>query len=593
MSGDADRYPHERIAFWEAAEAELRASDRRFSQARMAVVLVGLGLAWMGADTGWFPWWTALLAVPVFAVLVTRHDRVALAHRRAARCIRFHRRALARRDGEWVNEGNTGAEFADEDHPYALDLDIVGPGSLFQFLDTAVTRMGERRLAAWLLAPAEFEEARARHSAVAELAGKPEFREDLASFGDGAAVHPDALRDWSAKAGEIARLGAVRVVAAVLVVFTLAASVVSLASESAAPVLAAAAIQLLFAASYRRRVRAVMHDSDRALRELRVLAEVLGRIRDERFTDAKLATLRNTVASGESGAAPAIAELAGLVDRLDARRNELFAPLAAAMLWTTQFALAIEAWRGRHGKDVEAWLDAVGEIEALAALATFHHEQPESKFPEFVTDRVVYRGVALAHPLLPADRRVANDVELGSDLRLWIVSGSNMSGKSTLLRAVGCNLVLAHAGAPVVAKSLCVSPLQLGAAMRSVDSLQSGRSRFLAEIQRIRTVSNLAEQGDPLLFLLDEVLSGTNSHDRRAGAEGIVRSLLRRGAIGLLTTHDLALADLAEREELRARNVHFEDTWVDGQMSFDYRLRPGVVRKSNAMELMRAIGLEV
>ncbi|HEX8155478.1 MAG TPA: DNA mismatch repair protein MutS, partial [Thermoanaerobaculia bacterium] len=190
-------------------------------------------------------------------------------------------------------------------------------------------------------------------------------------------------------------------------------------------------------------------------------------------------------------------------------------------------------------------------------------------------------------------RRVTNDIHLGPELRLLVVSGSNMSGKSTMQRSVGVAAVLALAGAPVCASALRISPLLIGASIRINDSLQEGASRFYAEILRIRQVLELAGREVPLLFLLDEILAGTNSHDRRIGAEGVVRGLVAKGAIGLVSTHDLALADIAESLAPRAANVHFEDHLEEGRVAFDYRMRPGVVTKSNALALMRAVGIEV
>jgi DNA mismatch repair ATPase MutS len=235
----------------------------------------------------------------------------------------------------------------------------------------------------------------------------------------------------------------------------------------------------------------------------------------------------------------------------------------------------------------------VGEIEALAALATFAYERPEDPFPELVETGPVYEADGLGHPLIAATVAVRNDVRLGANgPRVIIVSGSNMSGKSTLLRSVGVSVVLALAGAPVTAARLRVSALSLGATLHIEDSLQAGHSRFFAEILRIRTIADAARGTVPLLFLLDEILHGTNSHDRRIGAEGIVRALVGLGAIGLVTTHDLALTELPAMLG-SAVNMHFEDRLEDGKMIFDYRMRPGVVEHSNALALMRAIGLDV
>jgi DNA mismatch repair ATPase MutS len=234
----------------------------------------------------------------------------------------------------------------------------------------------------------------------------------------------------------------------------------------------------------------------------------------------------------------------------------------------------------------------VGEIEALCSLSAYAYEHPNDPFPQIVEGEAQFEGENLTHPLLPASKSVPNSVKLDRNLQLLIISGSNMSGKSTLLRTAGVNAVLALAGAPVRATRLQMSSLALGSTIRVMDSLQQGTSRFYAEIQRLRDIMELAKKR-PVLFLLDEILHGTNSHDRAAGAEAVIRGLLQRRAIGLVTTHDLALAKLSETLAPRAANFHFQDHLEDGRMVFDYHLYPGVVEKSNALALMRAIGLEV
>jgi DNA mismatch repair ATPase MutS len=263
------------------------------------------------------------------------------------------------------------------------------------------------------------------------------------------------------------------------------------------------------------------------------------------------------------------------------------------MLWTEQLAFAIEAWRRVSGPALRRWLDAVGEIEALCCLGAYAWEHPADVFPEFAAGGACFEGEEMAHPLLDRSRAVRNSVALGGDLRVLIVSGSNMSGKSTLLRTLGINTVLAQAGAPVCARRLRLSRLALGASIRTMDSLHDGTSRFYAEIKRLHQIMELTAGPLAVLFLLDELLHGTNSHDRKIGAEAIVRGLVERGAIGLVTTHDLALAQVVEALATRAANVHFEDQFENGRMTFDYRLHAGVVEKSNALELMRSVGLEV
>jgi DNA mismatch repair ATPase MutS len=262
-------------------------------------------------------------------------------------------------------------------------------------------------------------------------------------------------------------------------------------------------------------------------------------------------------------------------------------------MYSVQVALAAERWRKAHGNAVSRWLSVVGEIEALLSLATYSYEHPDDQVPEFVEGAASFDAQELGHPLLPAAACVRNDVSFGGEARVMLVSGSNMSGKSTLLRAVGINTVLAMAGAPVRARRLQMTVLQVGASIRVNDSLQEGSSRFYAEITRLRQIIDLAEGDPPLLFLLDELLQGTNSKDRRVGGEGIVRALVARGSIGLVSTHDLALTDIGGSLDGRLHNVHFQDELANGRMTFDYKLHDGVVTKSNGLELMRSIGLDV
>jgi DNA mismatch repair ATPase MutS len=262
-------------------------------------------------------------------------------------------------------------------------------------------------------------------------------------------------------------------------------------------------------------------------------------------------------------------------------------------MYPLHVSLAAERWRSEHGQAVRAWLQIIGEIEALLSLAAYSFEHPQDPFPRFLEGSATVRGIQLGHPLIPAVRCIRNDASIETPTRVLLISGSNMSGKSTLLRTIGINTVLAMAGAPVRAASFDLTPLHVGASIRINDSLHEGSSRFYAEITRLRQLLDLTREPLPLLFLLDELLQGTNSKDRRIGAEGILHGFLERGAIGLISTHDLALMDIDTAGSPRLRNMHFQDELIDGRMKFDYTLRDGVVTRSNGVELMRSIGLEV
>jgi DNA mismatch repair ATPase MutS len=329
--------------------------------------------------------------------------------------------------------------------------------------------------------------------------------------------------------------------------------------------------------------------------DLEWLADVLRCLENEPFQSARLRRMEAECRSEGITASQAIQRLGKLHAWMVSADNLVFVAICKFLLWETQFAFAIEAWRARFGSKVEAWLRALAEFEALSSLACYAFEHPADPFPELLPATVPPRIEAegLAHPLLPESRCVRNDATLGPERRLIIISGSNMSGKSTYLRAIGVNLVLASAGAPVRARQFRMTPVRIGASIRTTDSLQEGTSRFYAEIQRLGNIVRLAGEGTTLVFLLDEVLSGTNSHDRRIGASCVALSLVKRGALGLITTHDLALTRIVEELNPPGLNFHFEDQIRDGRMTFDYRLRPGIVERSNALELMRSVGLDV
>lgn len=569
--------------------------DRRISNSRMAVFVAAIAVAWSGCDTGWWSGWWAAVPLAAFVALVIAHDRVIRARQRAERTMRFYEAGLARLEGRWSGGGSAGERHFAAHHPYAADVDLFGYGSLFELLCTARTLGGEDTLAHWLLNPAPTGEVRARQAAVAELRPRLDLREEMALLGEDvrARLDPRALVEWGAAPAVFARRG-LRSVSFTLVLLTVAAAVGWIAGVAGPMPLAALVVtEVALAAWLRPRVRRVIGAAQHPDRDLALLAEMLSRLELETFATPWLEQRRAALDVDGDPPSRCIARLHRLIHLLDARKNQFFAPLSGVLLWDTQLALAIDAWRIKHGASFARWLTVIAEIEALSALASHAYEHPADPFPEIVEGTCRFEAVGLGHPLLPETRCVRNEVSLGDAPRVLVVSGSNMSGKSTLLRSVGINAVLAFAGAPVRAGSLRLSPLSLGASIRTLDSLQEGTSRFYTEITRLRQLMAIAEDAPPLLFLLDEILHGTNSHDRGIGAEAIVRGFLQRGAIGLVTTHDLALARVADALAPQTANVHFEDYMENGAMHFDYRLRPGVVTHSNALALMRSVGLEV
>lgn len=585
---------------FEEAEARCEAESQWFARIgliRLGAFLVGLGAAVsVVANRGGIGGPVLIAALLVFVGLVVWHERVARRQRITAASAAYYRRGLDRLGTAWRTGGDTGDRFRDDDHLFAADLELFGPSSLFQYLSTASTETGAATLAAWLVRPADAATIVQRQGAARELAGLPRFRHDLAVAGNQAsgALDSRALRRWleSEPLGIPAWAGPMAAALALANVACLGAALAGVVRGIVPAV--SLALSLAVTAWVGPRVRRSLAFAGRPIRELDRLTALLRRSSEERFASPRLITLSGVwTARRGTPAWSAIGRLTLMADLADARRNQLFAPVAAVLLLGTQVGAAIERWRLRWGPDALRWLEAVGELEALASLGTFAFDRPDAAWPVVRADSGALAVAGLAHPLLPADQAVRNDFQLGDPVRLAVVSGSNMSGKSTFLKALGVNLTLAYAGGPVLASACETGRFDLGASLVLRESLLEGRSRFYAEILRLRAIVAMAEAGRPVLFLLDELLSGTNSHDRALGARSILEGLVARGAIGVITTHDLALATVADGLGTRGANWHLEDQLIDGRLVFDYRLKSGVVRTSNALALMRAVGLSV
>ena len=585
---------NERLAARKARLREFAASRNQMGYWRLlAVVTVG-ALIWLSIQKQ-APLWSVAVPVVAFIGLVWRQAHVEREAERVRRALRFHEAGLARIENRWHGSGESGERFLDSDHPYAADLDLFGRASLFELLSTARTKGGEARLAAWLKAGSPIPVLRERHAAVEELRPLLDLRERLAVLGENfrSGVDPAHLTRWADMPAHPfpphfrVLTFVVAMTAACILLWWFSTGFVGIEARRA--VVALVILEGLFFLSIRRRIGAIVEQVGEPAHDLDLLADIVKTLEEQRFESPLLARLRAAIDVEGQPASLRIAKLRRLMDTLDSRDNLLVKAVDGPLLWTVQTAMAIETWRSDNGRFIGGWLDAVSEIEALSAFANYAWEHPDDPFPQFA-EGPRFDCDDLGHPLLAEERCVRNSVTLTPPLQLLVVSGSNMSGKSTLLRAVGINAVLALAGAPVRARRLTISTVSIGASIRTMDSLEEGHSRFMAEILRLKQILELPR---PALFLLDELLHGTNSHDRSIGAEGLIRALLAKGAIGLATTHDLSLSRVAEELAPLGFNVHFDDRLEGGKLVFDYRMKPGVVTRSNALDLMRAVGLDV
>jgi hypothetical protein len=554
----------------------------------------------------------ALLA---FGVWFVRHARFAREQDELERWGLVNRQWEARCRGDFRGMPEDGSRFSDPDHRYAGDLDLFGPGSVFQLLSSAHTRHGQRALAALLTESVSLSEVRARQQAVRCLLPELELRQRLETLtlpppglpeGPRMLLRPKAGTDGPARA-EVERLlewaeSPPRLPRPALVwaarVLPACALLGFLASEllGAAPLFWRGTIflQVLVVYVTRRETGELFGVVGRWQGTFRRLAEALGLLEGLAFESPLLERLRQNVHAGGVQASRELERFDRILGWFALKSSDwAHMPINVLTGWDIHCVVALAGWQRLSGLQLRGWLEALGQLEALCSLATAAHCNPELCFPELVEGPAQLEATGLAHPLLSPEQRVDNDVRLPEPGRALLVTGSNMSGKSTLLRALGLASVMAFAGGPVCARRLRISSLGVYTSLRVNDSLADGVSRFYAELARLRAMLRSSRGPEPVLFLVDEILAGTNSVERGIGARWVLGELLRAGALGAVSTHDAKLCELPAELMARVEQVHFRENVAGHELVFDYRLRPGPVSSGNALRLMRALGLAV
>ncbi len=591
------------------------ASVRQSTVARLLLLAASAALVALliAAAEGRLPMRYAGMPLVVLLAAIAWWLRIKEAQDRLARLVGLYDRALARVRGTAVQTGLTGEELRPTHHLFDRDLAILGPDSLFGALATVRTGLGQRALAELLLHPStSVAEIRARQAAVRELAPELALRERIALLGVSTAQQLPATQfdRWLADPPtKFPRYlpPVLTVLSATLVAGLLAGAAHWLPWSTLLPNLGLITVlQAGLAWSVRPRVLPLLEGGKRLQAQILMLRDGLQLLQR---LDVQAPYLQALQARIPAQAPRELRSLHSLFSIAEQRSKEYFYVISLLVAAGTQTAIAIERWRLRHGPAMRDWIAAWSHFEAMAALATYAHEHPDHTFPELIDPELIdpelidtphrpaFEVTGLAHPLLP--NAVPNAVTLDAETRLLLISGSNMAGKSTLLRTLGVNAVLAQAGAPVRATSARLTPMQIGASVALTDSLAEGRSRFLAEVERIRDILALTRPGEhgedsraPVLFLIDEIFSGTNSLDRQRASDGILRSLIRQGAVGALSTHDLALTAIAEEPELHARNVHMASGSPEDPLAFDYLLKPGVNTSSSAAAILRMLQVD-
>jgi predicted ATPase len=591
-----------------AAEERCRRTSMRLSTGRLVSALATAGLAMWALDAA-APvgvGWLAIAGLVIFTVLVVVHDRVE--RRAAAHAVvaSWHERRRLRLERAWSELSESWQPDLDPHHPFAHDLDLFGRASLFALIGPPGTQAGRAALAGWLLEPGDVLEIEARQGAVRELASRPDLCERLAVHGEivgrVAAFDLRVFLDWAEAAPWLRARPWVAWLARGLGVGTPVLLLMeALGVMQASWWLLTAAAGLVMSWALRHPMEQTLGRATGWEPAVRAYVDWLRLVEQTRMTSAWLARVQARVGTGDRRASRAVARFQRWVSLAELRHNALLHfPVHALTLWDVHVWWALERWQADHGARVREWLDALGQLEAAVGLGALAHDHPDWVRPTVTVASRRLTATALGHPLLVPAMCVRNDVSVGPPGRVLCITGSNMSGKSTLLRALGCNAVLAQAGAPVCAATFDMPPVTIYTSLRVVDSLADGVSFFMAAAEQLKRVVDAADTASRanaprlVLYLLDEILQGTNSVERGTAVRMVLRHLLARPAIGAITTHDLALTTTPELQA-HGDHVHFRETVVAGptgpRMTFDYLARPGVATSRNALALLRLIGL--
>ncbi|HHT63935.1 MAG: MutS-related protein [Bacillota bacterium] len=600
MAHPQERYQN-RVTKYQEKVRELEKKSRWVSHLRLLTSLGGMGTGIYFYLHHLYPVVAGIFLITIFIFLrlVIHHQSLRNKKNFAQAMLEINKQSLARLSDAWTQFPDTGTEFLQETHPFAVDLDIFGKRSLFQLINTTNTFLGRKRLKNLLLSPfTDIDQVLIRQKNIRDLADSLDFRQKFQSEGSlltNKDQNPEDLFRWTKNFQASWTSPYVKVLTTVsplvLVILTVLAFILPDRIPFFLPLtqfLCHGIILFYFS----KNTGTAFTVADKYQKNIKGYKRMLQLFEEEEFQAPGLKKLQKELKIKKNQPAfQQIKRLGKAVDMSYLRYHQLYFIFNLFTLWDFHVMAALEGWKKKFGYHLEEWLHTLGEIEALSSLALLAFDHPNWCFPQFYESSVGISAKDLGHPLLP-ETRVCNDIEIKNAGEILLITGSNMSGKSTFLRTVGINLLLAYLGAPVCAREFKCSFLHIYTSMRINDNLDTGTSSFFAELLRIKTILAEAKGGKPIIFLLDEIFRGTNSRDRHTGAKHLIKKLSDTGAVGLVSTHDLELGDLA-KESPWIKNYHFDEYYQNGKIFFDYKLKPGVSTTRNAIFLMKMAGIDI
>jgi hypothetical protein len=498
-------------------------------------------------------------------------------------------------DGDYLNYGD-GAEYMDKNHPYTYDLDIFGRASLFQFINRTISKPAADMLAGWLKAPASAEQIRLRQQAVHELKDMAEWRQKLMALGyeyKDSANHPGAVLNWVNSADSFTGRKLLRALLIFLSLVSIAAIVLVILGMPVSVLILSIIVNMAVNYKYLKGVNLLHQQVSKSYEMLQSYGEAVKLIEQQKFSSERMRAILAQL-QGNGSASGLIRKLSSMVNKFDMRLNIMVSmPLNIFFFWDIHFCFALEKWKRFHGPDISRWFGAMAEVEVLSSMANMSFNQPGWVMPQIDSGYFIFEATELGHPLIPQKRRVNNNVTLNGCGKIVLVTGSNMSGKSTFQRTCGVNMVLAFAGAPVCAQQFRVSLVNILTSMRISDSLEDNTSSFYAELKRLAMIIHESEHNRSVFLLLDEILRGTNSNDRHIGSEALIRQLIRQDTTAIVATHDLSLSELENELPDKIDNYNFDVKIMGEELYFDYKLNRGICKSLNASILMKKMGIKM
>ena len=600
MQQDITDFFTSRVADFQRQEQRVSSSATRVSWLRVLVFLAGVAAAYYFFNSGQHAAGAVTIVVGyvVFVLVMRWHTRLEYSRKNYELLLHLNLEELERLKGN-ISSLDSGQQFADEHHPYTSDLDIFGHNSLFQLLNSSVTGIGKAKLASWLQHRTTPEEIRQRQVAVAELSERnaAEWLQHLLAI-PRHHKHEQSSKtdffDWLAQNHFYSKYSYLKPLIFILPVLTVAAIAAWLYGYSGYPALALLVAQSLLGYRFRQERDDFYENSIAMYEAMRSYSRQIRHIEQHTFQAPLLVAQHRILFSGNTKASVALAKLSTIIDYFSYRLSTLMAFfLNTILLWDFIWMYRLESWRDQYLQQVKGSLDVLATFETIASIAAHQFANPQHAVPELSEVPFEFSAIQLAHPLIFASERIANDFSMQGIGHTIIVTGSNMSGKTTFLRTVGINMVLAFAGAPVCAQKLRLAPVQVYTAMRTVDNLAESTSSFYAELKRLRILLNMTEQGAPVFYLLDEILKGTNSRDRHLGAMALIRQLHQRNSAGMISTHDLELGAMEEELRGSVENYSFNSTIEGDKILFDYKLQRGICGSFNASKLMQLMGIAI